>query len=1421
MHPHAQASASAASQRLSLSLILLLALATSCLHAGPPERWDVTIQQPAPHNLDIYRGETLDFRPKFLSYSTPYAISTAATVTLYWSTNNFVSIPWGTNGTVITTDTGRVSVTWTPQCDAGATTYQYFVSIAEPSGSIHRARGTITMRPSPGWSHDGAAPPTWYPATLIPTNILTLKTGTLDTDLVLKPDGAGGVAWGTDAGGAGSGISSATATTIAQTVVSASGVLYRIEWLASTASLTNSITNALTTAAAAQATADAANSTGATHTAQIADINGRTNVWNSALTNESDTLSTVLARGHSAGTAITNLTDLQGTRRRVFGFGLNITNINVGAIGAEQAGENFGRMTIGDDAFASVQAGYNDGVMVIDTGAEGAQQRLECNSGGAYIGPEASGAGQFGQLDVASTATNNGVGAFQLFKLTTAQSALTTSSGDSSLLLGAGISSNKNAIVAGDGQESHGNGSITAGGGFYGSGSGITGITAAQVGAVATSDVRYLAALTNGGAFINGNAISNGANITLSGGSGTTFAEVSNVVRAIAFTNGGATINGNLITNGAAITITGSGGPSYLETTNIAAAAVAGYSNAVSNAVAKAGTAWQNPSSATNWTWTSDGTNITLTGYTGPAAVVIPDMLDGLPVTGFGSVFQYNESIISVSGGANVTALVNGAFNECLHLSSVSLPNVTTIEANVFNYCPSLASISLPNATTIGRGAFVACTNLASISLPNATTISLEAFFPCPVLTSVYFGQNAPDEAADVYTGTPNATNYVTNPQATGWTNVWNGRPVVRLPVYADEYWRRGTNLTDLLSAKQDAIAGTVVTNGGSGATLTGITASQVGAISNLQNTCTLSNLLTTGTAKNWETHIRQRGTTGLVTFTFDDTYSSQYTNAKPVFDAAGVVGSVGVVVDWVGSDETRLSWTQITNFQAAGWEIMSHSKNHTSLNTTNESTIREQMDTSSFTYHGFTVKNFVWPWGDTSVASRKIAFDYYRSARGAFDGQNTSPINTYNLYSYAADTVASSNTFKAAIDTAKAGNSWVTFYMHDVTPAVSNLLAQLIAYAQANGVEIVTLDQGLDRVGNLIDVGESFAVGASGDGYVLGNLTSQGGRFKSTASDLRLELQGANCFRNLRQNLWTDSASSLFWQLGGASDNLFVCGLNGSVLNRLYFNSDAIQLSSSPYTTTLLPTSLLQVDNGVTRLLTVSTAGITAISSNTTIAGSLVVSNGISGSVTATGGNVLTNGGSGASLTGITAAQIGAVSNTPAGIEAAGGLTGGVFSVGTSVSNLNGTLYIPTNLLQGATGPQGPAGTNGATGATGPAGAITNIAETAGSYDNTTPITITFTNWNQAYAATITSTGTVTFVFGESGAGVENWMNLNIVATGAPSFTWPAKMWHFANGTGSSNAPAPSKYGRIEIVTNSLSFFSCQAWTNVPFGGQ
>lgn len=135
---------------------------------------------------------------------------------------------------------------------------------------------------------------------------------------------------------------------------------------------------------------------------------------------------------------------------------------NTGAAGSSQWGyAEGGRFFITRHSFGAMQRGHVYGSALM------------------YMGNEASGAEQAGYLASQSTASNMAPASLQLFcfeNRLSPQHALTTVEGAASILLGAGVSSNRNAIVAGDGQASHGDGSITAGGGFHGDGSFLVGV---------------------------------------------------------------------------------------------------------------------------------------------------------------------------------------------------------------------------------------------------------------------------------------------------------------------------------------------------------------------------------------------------------------------------------------------------------------------------------------------------------------------------------------------------------------------------------------------------------------------------------------------------------------------------------------------------------------------------------------------------------------------------------------------------------------------------------------------------------------------------------------------------------------------------------------------------------------------------------
>lgn len=88
----------------------------------------------------------------------------------------------------------------------------------------------------------------------------------------------------------------------------------------------------------------------------------------------------------------------------------------------------------------------------------------------------------------------------------------------------------------------------------------------------------------------------------------------------------------------------------------------------------------------------------------------------------------------------SVTSICDKAFDDCIDLSSVTIPNsVISIGQGAFQYCSGLISVNLPNSiTSINTNTFDNCTSLTSITIPNSvTSIGDAAFYNCSSLTSV------------------------------------------------------------------------------------------------------------------------------------------------------------------------------------------------------------------------------------------------------------------------------------------------------------------------------------------------------------------------------------------------------------------------------------------------------------------------------------------------------------------------------------------------------------------------------------------------------------------------------------------------------------------------------------------------------------
>ena len=142
-----------------------------------------------------------------------------------------------------------------------------------------------------------------------------------------------------------------------------------------------------------------------------------------------------------------------------------------------------------------------------------------------------------------------------------------------------------------------------------------------------------------------------------------------------------------------------------------------------------------------DFTYEEGKDGITITKYTGEAKkVVIPDKINGTEVTSIGDGAFYNcNHLTSITIPEGVTSIGQEAFSFCIRLTDITIPEgVTSIGDEAFNACYSLTSISLPKSLkSIGNYGFRS-TGLTSITIPeNVRSIGCEAFFLCDKLKKV------------------------------------------------------------------------------------------------------------------------------------------------------------------------------------------------------------------------------------------------------------------------------------------------------------------------------------------------------------------------------------------------------------------------------------------------------------------------------------------------------------------------------------------------------------------------------------------------------------------------------------------------------------------------------------------------------------
>jgi peptidoglycan/xylan/chitin deacetylase (PgdA/CDA1 family) len=132
------------------------------------------------------------------------------------------------------------------------------------------------------------------------------------------------------------------------------------------------------------------------------------------------------------------------------------------------------------------------------------------------------------------------------------------------------------------------------------------------------------------------------------------------------------------------------------------------------------------------------------------------------------------------------------------------------------------------------------------------------------------------------------------------------------------------------------------------------------------------------------------------IVLTFDDGYLDAYTNAFPILQSYGFVGTFYVVNNLIGQG-AYMTWDQVRAMRDAGMEIGAHTLDHLDLTTLDLGELRRQIEQSKLGIEmelGVPVTSFCYPAGryNGDVAGQVTASGYTNATTTRWDNDYSDP---------------------------------------------------------------------------------------------------------------------------------------------------------------------------------------------------------------------------------------------------------------------------------------------------------------------------------------------------------------------------------------------------------------------------------------------
>lgn len=233
---------------------------------------------------------------------------------------------------------------------------------------------------------------------------------------------------------------------------------------------------------------------------------------------------------------------------------------------------------------------------------------------------------------------------------------------------------------------------------------------------------------------------------------------------------------------------------------------------------------------------------------------------------------------------------------------------------------------------------------------------------------------------------------------------------------------------------------------------------------------------------------VRARNDRPLVSFTFDDIPDSAFIHGARVLEDSGARGTFYIAGGLCGTIEAErqlIAASDCVELHRRGHEIGCHTFSHPSVQSLDADALTAELDRNQAFFaslvRGLVLENFCYPYGKTSLARKLQAQARFHSCRGSKAGINAGMVDLGLLKGVAIDHATNETMIARAIDQAVRRNGWLIFFTHDVAPkptwigCTPQLLDAAIAAARSRGCDVVTIREGLRRIGAAFDASASM----------------------------------------------------------------------------------------------------------------------------------------------------------------------------------------------------------------------------------------------------------------------------------------------------------------------------------------------------------